>query len=177
MKFLRWLNLIVVFTFLSACGTGGGGVGFFPTDTALPPPVINVTAAPDPNIAVKAYLDAFKADDVFGRARSIDLAVGQPPDEVPAHELLDGRVDFRRADVVAAGQGRVPRQPPAGLVVHECGRKPVGQYAHGRSSELRLVLCWSTWPPGPLTPITTHAAGHGASSTRSLGHGRVRLAR
>ena len=63
MKFLRWLNLIVVFTFLSACGTGGGGVGFFPTDTALPPPVINVTAAPDPNIAVKAYLDAFKADD------------------------------------------------------------------------------------------------------------------
>src|SRR5512134_1687191 len=63
MKFLRWLNLIAVFTFLSACGTGGGGVALFPTETPLPTPHVNIIPAPDPNLAVQGYLDAFKADD------------------------------------------------------------------------------------------------------------------
>ena len=63
MKFLRWLNLIVIFSFLSACGGGGGGVALFPTDTPLPTPVFNVTSAPDPNVTLQAFLDAFKADD------------------------------------------------------------------------------------------------------------------
>jgi penicillin-binding protein 2 len=63
MKFLRWLNLIAAFSFLTACGTGGGGVALFPTDTALPPPPVTIVPAPDPNTAVQAYLEAFKADD------------------------------------------------------------------------------------------------------------------
>ncbi|HXF85443.1 MAG TPA: penicillin-binding transpeptidase domain-containing protein [Anaerolineales bacterium] len=64
MKILRWLNLIVLLAFLSACSSGGTGI--FPpgaTDTPLPPPIVNVTSAPDPNAAVQAYLDAFKAED------------------------------------------------------------------------------------------------------------------
>ena len=31
MKFVRWLNIIVLFTFLSACGSGGIAVPGFPT--------------------------------------------------------------------------------------------------------------------------------------------------
>jgi len=63
MKLFRWLNLIVVLSFLSACGTGGGGVALFPTDTPLPPPVVTVSSAPDANAALQAYLEAFKAED------------------------------------------------------------------------------------------------------------------
>lgn len=64
MKFFRWLNLIVIAAFLSACGSGGDG--FLPigaTDTPLPPPVVTVKSAPDPNAALTTYLDAYKADD------------------------------------------------------------------------------------------------------------------
>ena len=61
MKFLRWLNLIVVFSFLTACGSGS--VSIFPTATPLPPPLVTVASAPDPTLTLKAYLDAFKADD------------------------------------------------------------------------------------------------------------------
>src|SRR5215204_4335549 len=61
MKFLRWLNLIVVFSFLVACGSGNGSI--FPTATSLPPPLVTVASAPDPSLTLKAYLDAFKADD------------------------------------------------------------------------------------------------------------------
>jgi len=63
MKFLRWLNLIAVFFFLTACGSGGIGNSIFPTDTSLPPPPVTIVSAPDPAAAVRAYLDAFKADD------------------------------------------------------------------------------------------------------------------
>src|SRR5574341_1511922 len=38
MKFLRWLNIVVILTFLSACGSTGIGGSFFPTDTPLPQP-------------------------------------------------------------------------------------------------------------------------------------------
>jgi len=64
MKFFRWLNLIVIMTFLSACGSGSGG--FLPasaTDTPLPTPIINITPAPDPNLTLTTYLEAYKADD------------------------------------------------------------------------------------------------------------------
>jgi cell division protein FtsI/penicillin-binding protein 2 len=64
MKFLRWLNFTVIFAFLSACGTGGGGgVALFPTDTPLPPPAVTVSSAPDANAALQGYLEAFKAED------------------------------------------------------------------------------------------------------------------
>lgn len=68
MKFLRWLNIIALLAFLSACsGSGANGikVPFLPssTDTALPSAVVNVTPAPDTGAALSAYLDAFKAED------------------------------------------------------------------------------------------------------------------
>lgn len=66
MKFLRWLNIVVILTFLSACGSTGIGGSFFPTDTPLPQPIVTIVSAPNPDAAVAAYLDAFKADDYNG---------------------------------------------------------------------------------------------------------------
>lgn len=64
MKLFRWLNLIVIMTFLSACSSGGSGlIPSTPTDTALPPPAVTVVSAPDPSLTLAAYLDAYKADD------------------------------------------------------------------------------------------------------------------
>ena len=62
MKFLRWLNAIVVLTFLTSC-SGGNGISIFPTETPLPQPIVTVLGAPDADAALAAYLDAFKADD------------------------------------------------------------------------------------------------------------------
>ncbi|MCI0549832.1 MAG: hypothetical protein L0287_02630 [Anaerolineae bacterium] len=62
MKFLRWLNAIVVLTFLTSC-SGGGGISIFPTETPLPQPIVTVFGAPDADAALAAYLDAFKVDD------------------------------------------------------------------------------------------------------------------
>jgi penicillin-binding protein 2 len=62
MKFLRWLNIIVILTFLTACSSSGFGP-VFPTDTALPPPPVTIVHAPDVDAALTAYLDAFKADN------------------------------------------------------------------------------------------------------------------
>jgi len=61
MKFLRWLNLIIMFTFLTACNPGS--VTVFSTATSLPPPPVTITSVADPALALNAYLDAFKADD------------------------------------------------------------------------------------------------------------------
>lgn len=64
MKFFHWLNIILILTLLGACSSPGGiGVSIFPTDTPLPPPVVTVESAPSADAALKAYLDAFKADD------------------------------------------------------------------------------------------------------------------
>ena len=64
MKFFRWLNLAVIMTFLSACGSGGNGLlPIGSTDTPLPPPLVTILPAEDPNLVMSAYLDAFKADD------------------------------------------------------------------------------------------------------------------
>jgi len=62
MKFLRWLNIIVILTFLSACSSTGFGP-VFPTDTALPQPIVTIVPAPDVAAVLTAYLDAFKADN------------------------------------------------------------------------------------------------------------------
>ncbi|MEW6285819.1 MAG: penicillin-binding transpeptidase domain-containing protein [Chloroflexota bacterium] len=64
MKFFRWIHLIVIMTFLSACGSGGSGlIPAGATDTPLPPPAVTVISAPDPSLTLAAYLDAYKADD------------------------------------------------------------------------------------------------------------------
>lgn len=63
MKFLRWLNILLILTFLSACSSTGIGGSIFPTDTPLPQPIVNVTSVPNVDAALRAYLDAFKADD------------------------------------------------------------------------------------------------------------------
>lgn len=62
MKFLRWLNAIVILTFLTSCSSGPG-ISIFPTETPLPQPIVTVLGAPDADAALGAYLDAFKADD------------------------------------------------------------------------------------------------------------------
>ncbi len=63
MKFLRWLNLIVIMVFLSACGSNGIAVPGFPTETPLPPPSVTIVSTPDVNATLSAYLDAYKVDD------------------------------------------------------------------------------------------------------------------
>ena len=64
MKFLRWLNILVILTLMSACGgTGVINVPGFPTETALPAPPVTIVPAPSADAALSAYLDAFKADD------------------------------------------------------------------------------------------------------------------
>ncbi|MBN2116675.1 MAG: hypothetical protein JW730_08895 [Anaerolineales bacterium] len=63
MKFLRWLNILVVLTFLSACSAGPVEIPGIPTDTPLPPPYVTITPGGNPDAALTSYLDAFKADD------------------------------------------------------------------------------------------------------------------
>jgi penicillin-binding protein 2 len=64
MKFFRWIHLLVIMTFLSACGTGGSGlIPAGATDTPLPPPPVTVISAPDPGLTLAAYLGAYQADD------------------------------------------------------------------------------------------------------------------
>ena len=60
MKFLRWLHIIVIITFLSACS---GGASISPTETALPQPIVTVINAPSADAALTAYFEAFKAED------------------------------------------------------------------------------------------------------------------
>jgi len=60
MKFLRWLHIIVILTFLSACS---GGASIFPTETALPQAIVTVINAPNEDAALTAYFEAFKAED------------------------------------------------------------------------------------------------------------------
>ncbi|HET9907307.1 MAG TPA: penicillin-binding transpeptidase domain-containing protein, partial [Anaerolineales bacterium] len=62
MKLFRWLSGVVILTFLTSCG-GGGGISIFPTETPLPQPIVTVMGAPDAGAALSSYLDAFKADD------------------------------------------------------------------------------------------------------------------
>jgi len=63
MKYLRWLNILLLLTVLSACSSTGIGGSIFPTETPLPPPPVTIIPAPDASAALSTYLDAFKADD------------------------------------------------------------------------------------------------------------------
>ena len=63
MKFFRWLTILLIPAFLSACGGAGIKVPGFPTETPLPTPPVTIISAPDADAALRAYLDAFQADD------------------------------------------------------------------------------------------------------------------
>ena len=63
MKFLRWFNVIVILTFISACGPGSPISNAPPTETSLPQPEVTIIPAPDAGVALTAYFDAFKAED------------------------------------------------------------------------------------------------------------------
>ena len=65
MKVFRWINPILIATFLSACSSGGIGVpGIFASSTPLPtPPEVGVTPAPDATAAITKYLTALQEDD------------------------------------------------------------------------------------------------------------------
>jgi penicillin-binding protein 2 len=64
MTFLRWFNILVIFMFLSACGSSPIAVPGIPTDTAKPPPIVTIVSAEQqPDTALKRYLEAFKIED------------------------------------------------------------------------------------------------------------------
>lgn len=62
MKFSRWLNIIVLLAFLSACNSNVAVPGFA-TETPLPPPPVTIESAPNADAALTAYFDALKAED------------------------------------------------------------------------------------------------------------------
>jgi len=62
MKLFRWLSILVSLTYLSACSASGIGP-IFPTDTALPQPIVTIVPAPDVAAVLTTYLEAFKSDD------------------------------------------------------------------------------------------------------------------
>jgi cell division protein FtsI/penicillin-binding protein 2 len=66
MKSLRWIHLVLIVVFLSACASGGEGSplsGIFATPTPLPTPIVTIIPAPDAQAAVTAFLQALQVDD------------------------------------------------------------------------------------------------------------------
>jgi cell division protein FtsI/penicillin-binding protein 2 len=66
MKPLRWINLVLIFSLLSACSLSSDGIGFpsiFSTPTPLPPPAVTISSAPDAEEPMRSYLDAFESED------------------------------------------------------------------------------------------------------------------
>lgn len=62
MKFFRWLQVVVLLSFLSACNSNIPIPGL-PTQTTLPQPIVTVSSAPNEGAALSAYLDALKVED------------------------------------------------------------------------------------------------------------------
>jgi cell division protein FtsI/penicillin-binding protein 2 len=66
MKVLRWFNYILILCVLSACSSGGGPIGLFPTSTptqSLPTAQATIIPAPDAKAAITQYLQAYQKDD------------------------------------------------------------------------------------------------------------------
>jgi len=66
MKSLRWINLILAFSLLSACGISSDGIGFpsvFSTPTPLPKPQATIESPPDAEEPIRTYLEAFESED------------------------------------------------------------------------------------------------------------------
>lgn len=63
---LRWIHLVLIVLFISACTSGGGGnpiTGIFSTPTPLPTASVAITPAPDAQAAVTTFWEAVQADD------------------------------------------------------------------------------------------------------------------
>lgn len=63
---LRWIQLVLIVLFLSACASSGGGnpiTGIFSTPVPLPTAQARITPAPDAQAAVTAFLQALQQDD------------------------------------------------------------------------------------------------------------------
>lgn len=63
MKFLRWFNIIVILTFISACGANNPTVQPTPTEISLPQPIVTVLSVPSPDAAITTYYEALKVED------------------------------------------------------------------------------------------------------------------
>ena len=66
MKPLRWINLILILTLLSACSIGSDGIGFssiFSTPTPLPTPQVTIESPPNAEEPIRTYLEAYKTED------------------------------------------------------------------------------------------------------------------
>ena len=69
MKVFRWINLLLILIFLTACGSGGTGGGsnpisnLFTTPTPLPTAHATIIPAPDVQAAVTTFLQALQKDD------------------------------------------------------------------------------------------------------------------
>jgi len=64
MKLTRWLNLILLLAFLTACSrTSNPGGGIFGPAATLPPPPVEVTHAPDGNATMNTFLELIQAAD------------------------------------------------------------------------------------------------------------------
>lgn len=63
MKLFRLINLIPIPALILAACSANNGSPLFPTETALPQPLVTINSAPDAGAALAAYLDAYKADD------------------------------------------------------------------------------------------------------------------
>src|SRR5690349_16028600 len=69
MKVIRWVNLLLIITFLAACSSNAEGTKepFNPfakaTDTPLPTAAWTVEHAPDEKAAITKYLEALQKDD------------------------------------------------------------------------------------------------------------------
>jgi penicillin-binding protein 2 len=66
MKPVRWINLILVFSLLSACSISSDGIGFpsvFSTPTPLPKPQSTIISPPNAEEPIQTYLEAFKSEE------------------------------------------------------------------------------------------------------------------
>jgi len=93
MKLLRWISLIVIFSLLSACSASSNGIGFssiFSTPTPLPTPSVKITSAPDAQEPVRAYLEAFKADNY---AAMYDMLTQVSRDSISAEDFAARHTD------------------------------------------------------------------------------------
>jgi len=89
MKVLRWVNYILILTFLASCsgtageGGAGGFGGIFATETPLPTAHVNITPAPDAKAEITQYLQAYQKNDFAAMYEMLDKSSREaiPPED------------------------------------------------------------------------------------------------